>query len=116
MHGLLSLKLLNFALKVGLAMLSLELLSHCESHRALIEGLVCGNGHLDLITDSQEEEATLGLIECHLSDYLIKALREKLLADGADATLASLTLHKLLIELLTEACNINTSCLLVRNV
>jgi hypothetical protein len=114
--GLLGLELLDFAFKVGFAVLSLELLSHGESDRALIEGLVSGDGHLDLIANSQEEEATFGLVEGHLSDDLIEALREELLSNGADAALTGLTLHKLLIELLTEACNINTSCLLVGDI
>ena len=114
--GLLGLEFFDFALEVGLAVLGLQLRPHGESDRALVQGLVSGDGHLDLIADSQEEEATLGLVKGHLSDDLVEALREELLADGADATLAGLTLHKLLIELLTEACDINTGRLLVRDV
>ena len=114
--GLLGLELLNLALEVGLAVLGLQLLPHGESDGALVQGLVSGDGHLDLIADSQEEEAALGLIQGHLSDDLVEALREELLAHGADATLAGLTLHKLLIELLSEACDIYTRRLLVRDV
>jgi len=114
--GLLGLEFFDLALEVGLAVLGLQLLPHGESDRALVQGLVSGDGHLDLIADSQEEEAALGLIQGHLSDDLVKALREELLAHGADATLAGLTLHKLLIELLTEACDINTGRLLVGDV
>ena len=72
--GLLGLEFLDFALEVGLAVLGLQLLSHGESDRALVQGLVSGDGHLDLIADSQEEEATLGLIQGHLSDDLVEAL------------------------------------------
>ena len=114
--GLLGLELFDLTLEVGLAVLSLQLLPHGESDRALVQGLVSSDGHLDLVADSQEEEATLGLIQGHLSDDLVEAPREELLAHRADATLAGLTLHKLLIELLTEACDINTGRLLVGDV
>lgn len=114
--GLLGLEFFDLALEVGLAVLSLQLLPHGESDRALVQGLVSGDGHLDLIADSQEEEAALGLVQGHLSNDLVEALREELLAHRADATLAGLTLHKLLIELLTEACDINTGRLLVGHV
>jgi hypothetical protein len=114
--GLLGLELLDFALEIGLAMLSLELLSHGESDRALIEGLVSGDGHLDLIADSQEEEATLGLVEGHLSDDLVEALAEELFTNGADSGLSCLSLHQLLIEELSKASDINSGCLLVAHV
>ena len=53
--GLLGLELFDLTLEVGLAVLSLQLLPHGESDRALVQGLVSGDGHLDLIADSQEE-------------------------------------------------------------
>ena len=49
----LGLKLLNLHLNIGLTILGLELLSHGKCHRALIQGLIGCDGHLDLITHSQ---------------------------------------------------------------
>jgi len=114
--GLLRFELLDLALQVGFSVLRLQLLAHGESNRGLIEGLVGGNGHLDLVAHSQQQEAALGLVEGHLADDLIKALREELFADRADAGLASLTLHEFLIEKLSQTRHIHTSGLLMRNI
>ena len=50
----LGLELLNLHLYISLTILGLELFSHGKCHRALIQGLIGSNGHLDFITDSQE--------------------------------------------------------------
>ena len=51
---ILGFELLNLHLNISLTILGLELLSHSKCHRALIQGLIGSNGHLDFITDSQE--------------------------------------------------------------
>ena len=73
----------------------------------LVEGLVSSNGHLDLVTDSKQEQSTFWLVQSHLADDLIKALREEFLPDWTDTTLTGLTLHKLLVKHLSETGNIN---------
>jgi hypothetical protein len=72
--SLFMLELLDGLLEVSLSVLSLELLPHGEGHGGLIQGLVSGDGHLNLVTDSQQEQTSLGLGEGHLSDDLIEAL------------------------------------------
>jgi hypothetical protein len=51
--GFLLLVLFDAAVQVGLAILSLNLLPHCESHTALVKSLVGGDGHFDFITNAQ---------------------------------------------------------------
>jgi len=97
-------------------MLSLKLLSHGKSDRALVQSLISSNGHLDLISDSEEEKATLRLIQSHLSDDLVKALGEELFSDGTDTALSGLTLHQLLVQHLSQSCYINSSSFLMTNV
>tara|TARA_B110000305_G_C19242127_1_gene540430 strand:- start:500 stop:709 length:210 start_codon:yes stop_codon:yes gene_type:complete len=68
------LQLLDSLLKVGLSVLSLQLLSHGESHRGLVKGLISGDCHFDFVSNSQEEETSLWLRKGHLSDNFIEAL------------------------------------------
>ena len=89
-------------------MLCLQLLSHREGHRALVECLVSGDGHHDFVTDTEEKQTTLWQVQRHLTNDLIKALGEELLTDWADATLPSLTLHKLLVKHFTQSRDIDS--------
>lgn len=73
-------------------MLRLLLFAHGKRHGALIQGLVGFSGHLDVIPDAQEKQATLWLVQSHLSDELINALTEELFAHRADSSAPSLTL------------------------
>jgi len=102
--------------EVSFAVFGLELLAHGESDGTLVESLVSGDSHLDFISDSQEEDTTLGLSQSNLTDNLIEALGEELFSDGADTALTGLTLHQFLIESLSETRNINSGGLLVRNI
>lgn len=71
---LLGFQLLNLFLQVCLAMFRLQLLPHGEGHRRLVQGLVCCNGHFDLISDSEEEQTALRQIQRHLTNDFVKAL------------------------------------------
>ena len=97
-------------------MLCLQLLSHGESNELLIESLVGSDSHFDFVSDSEQQESTLGLIEGDLTDDLVEALAEELLTNGADSGLSCLSLHQLLIKELSEASDINSGCLLVAHV
>lgn len=68
------LKLLDPVVKVGFALFGLNLLTHGEGGRALIERLVGRDRHLDLVSDPEQEQATLRLTQADLADDLIKAL------------------------------------------
>ena len=72
------------------ALLRHERLSHAVSDRALVEGLVGLDRHLDLISHAHKEEAALGGVDSDLSDQLVEALGEEFFAEGADAGLSSL--------------------------
>ena len=113
---LLALQLLNGFLKISLTMLSLQLLSHRKSHRALVECLIRRNRHFDFISDSQKEQASLWLTQSDLPNYLIEALREEFLSHGADATLPGLSLHELLVEHLSEPGDVDSGGRLVTHV
>ena len=55
-------------------MLSLKLLAHGKCHRRLIERLVCSIRLLDIVADTKQQEATLGLVKSDLTNDLIEAL------------------------------------------
>lgn len=78
--------------------------------------MIGSDGHLDFISDSQEEDTALGFSQSNLTDNLIEALGEELFSDRADTALTGLTLHQFLIKSLSEAGNIDSRGLLVGNV
>merc|ERR1719188_1755843 len=61
-------------LRLGLALLGLQLLARSEGHAALIERLVGCDRHANLVADPQQEEPTLGAVDRHLADELVEAL------------------------------------------
>jgi len=69
-----SLVLLNPVVEVSFAIFGLNLLAHGESGRALVERLVGRDRHLDLVSNSEQEQAALRLAQADLANDLIKAL------------------------------------------
>ena len=82
----------------------------------LVKSLVSGNGHFDLVTDTQEEDTSLWLSQSNLTDDLIETLGEEFFSDGANTALTGLTLHQFLIKSLSEAGNIHSRGLLVADI
>jgi len=101
--------ILDHLLEVSLAVLSLLLLSHREGGSALVKHLVRLSRHVDVVTNTEQQKATLRLVQSHLSNQLIKAFTEKFLADGADAGGARLPLFELLVEHFSETSDTDTS-------
>ena len=91
------------------ALLRHERLSHAVSDRALVEGLVGLDRHLDLISHTDEEEAALGSIDSDLSDQLVEALGEEFFAEGADASLSSLGALERSIEFVLQVDHVDLS-------
>jgi len=102
------LQLFNGSLEVGLSVLGLQLLSHGEGHRRLIQGLISRDRHFDFVSNSEKEETSLWLRKCNLPDNLIEALAEELLSDWADTALSGLSLHELLIEHFSKSGHIDS--------
>ena len=66
-------------------------------NRAVIELLQRALKHTGFITDSDELVASLNAVEGDLTNDFIKALREELFADGADAVRARIQVLYLLV-------------------
>eukprot|EP00446_Apocalathium_sp_SHHI-4_P043663 CAMPEP_0177338404 /NCGR_PEP_ID=MMETSP0368-20130122/24847_1 /TAXON_ID=447022 ORGANISM="Scrippsiella hangoei-like, Strain SHHI-4" /NCGR_SAMPLE_ID=MMETSP0368 /ASSEMBLY_ACC=CAM_ASM_000363 /LENGTH=147 /DNA_ID=CAMNT_0018799413 /DNA_START=95 /DNA_END=535 /DNA_ORIENTATION=+ len=80
----------DLLLCLGLALLRLQLLARAEGDAALVQRLVRGDGHANLVPHPEEEQTSFGAIDRHLADELVEALGVQLLAHRADARFAGL--------------------------
>ena len=87
---LLLLQLQDRSVELGCALLGLQLLPHCEGQGAFVEGFVCADGHVELVSHPHQQDAALRRIDCDLPDDLIEALLVELLADGTNARVSAL--------------------------
>mmetsp|Transcript_48880 Transcript_48880/g.131199 ORF Transcript_48880/g.131199 Transcript_48880/m.131199 type:complete len:227 (+) Transcript_48880:100-780(+) len=92
----------DLLLCLGLALLRLQLLARAEGDAALVQRLVRGDGHANLVPHPEEEQTSFGAIDRHLADELVEALGVQLLAHRADARFAGLPLHEALVQRLLE--------------
>ena len=80
---LLQLRYLHLQLRRSL--LRLQLLPHRKGQGTIIQGLICVNCHIELISDSHKQNASFRGVYGDLSDNLIEALSVEFFPDGADA-------------------------------
>mmetsp|Transcript_31668 Transcript_31668/g.71395 ORF Transcript_31668/g.71395 Transcript_31668/m.71395 type:complete len:280 (+) Transcript_31668:99-938(+) len=115
-RALLLFLLADHLLRLRLALLRLELLPGAESHAALVEGLVCCDGHPDLVPYAKQDQAALGAVDRDLPYQFIEALRVELLADLADPRLPRLPLHEALIQGFLELDHVEARSHLVADI
>ena len=83
---------------------------------AIIQLLQRSLDHAGLVTHSHELVTSLDTVESDLTNNLVKALRVKLLADGANSVGSSAKLIQLLVQSLLQVENICTRGWCGRNV
>ena len=105
---LLFLQVLDLTREALHAVLGLQLLPHSEGDCALVQSLVGLVGLLDVLTNAEEQHATGRLVQCHLPDKLIEALREELLSHRAEASLPRLAFKEFLIEQSPESGDVDS--------
>lgn len=110
------LKLFNAVVQVCLTMLGLNLFTHGKGNTRLVESLVSSDRHFNFVTDSQQQQTSLGLSQRYLSNNFIKALRKEFFPDWTDSAFTCLALHQFLVKHFSQTGNVNTGGLLVTHI
>ena len=84
--------LLDLDEDLGFVLFSLESLAHSVRDRTFVQGLVGLYGHFYLVSNSDQEETTLGTVDGNLPYDFVKTLGVQLFSNGTDACLTCLSL------------------------
>ena len=60
-------------------------MSHAVSNRAIVQTLVSCELLLEFVSDSDEQEASFGAVNCDLADEFVKALLKQAFSYGINA-------------------------------
>merc|ERR1712046_255373 len=77
----------NICIHLVFALLRHQRLPHSIGNGRLVESLVGCNCHLYFISYSNQQESSLGTLDCDLSDQFVEALREKLFSYWTNSSL-----------------------------
>lgn len=80
-----------------------------EDQGALVQGLVGGECHLEIVADSHKQQPSLGQVEGRLADDFVEELLVQLLPDWADSALPGLLLLELGFEQLLQVIQLLAS-------
>ena len=80
-----TIQIINSLFQISFSLLSLKLFPHAKCDSRLVQSLIRGNGHLNLIPHSEQQQSSLRQVDSHLSNDLIKALREQLFSDRTNS-------------------------------
>lgn len=84
------LQLQDGSVELRRALLGLQLLPHREGQGAFIQSFISADSHVELVSHSHQEDASLRRINGHLPDDFVKALLVKLLTNRANARISAI--------------------------
>ena len=87
-----------------------------EIHLPLIKNLIGLVGHIDLISNAKEQQASFSRVESGLANDLIKALVEELFTHRTKTRFTSLSFEKFLIEHLSKTSHVDSCGWLVAHI
>lgn len=83
---------------------------HSKCYRTFVECLVSLDCHLNLVSNSNQQEASLSAVNGYLSYELVEGLGIEFFSDQTDTRFTSLSLLQLLIQLILQINDINAGC------
>lgn len=80
-----------------------------KNETALVEGLVCGEGHFQIVPNSHKEDSSFWEIDCGLSDDLVEELIVELFSNGANATFPCLFFYEFSLESFLQSLELTSA-------